>query len=359
LPKDADALASECVLYPLEAFFRISSRLFSNLPKHKKGRREPMKYATKSISRTLIFSLFMLINPLLLFAQPNVPGFIVETYAQQSDLRPTQLSFDSTGVLYVGNNGAYVPIWQIGVGGSPINAYGDPIFDPDAVVIDETGDVASIAGSVLVGSGGGGGNLATIYEILPDETTNILFQAGNLSNPQDMIIDDTGRLLIADAFRGAVLQSTGSAPTVLFSQTLPNEVAVDTSGRIFTGSPSGIQIHDSNGNLIDGSFVTGIDIWGLDFGPSSPPWDGHLFAISFQGKLYRIDEIGTVTEIGKGFNNPLDLKFGPDGAMYVSDFGNNVIYRIVAKALIKINCKKRKTTMNDFFLKGICLFMIR
>ena len=40
---------------------------------------------------------------------------------------------------------------------------------------------------------------------------------------------------------------------------------------------------------------------------------------------------GTVTPFATGFKNPLDVKVGADGALYVADFGSGTIYRIIWK----------------------------
>ena len=37
---------------------------------------------------------------------------------------------------------------------------------------------------------------------------------------------------------------------------------------------------------------------------------------------------GTVSDFASGFNRPLDITQGPDGALYVADFGAGVIYRL-------------------------------
>jgi acyl-[acyl carrier protein]--UDP-N-acetylglucosamine O-acyltransferase len=272
-------------------------------------------------------------RPLALIAQPTVPGFIVEIYAQQTGLFPVNMSFDSSGILYVSNGSNTQSIWRIGLDGTTLEPFGDPIFDPDAVVIDIHGSVAGQPGAVLVGSGDGPGHTATIYQILPDETTLVFFQGGTLRNPQDMVFDAGGRLLIADAFAHGVLQSTGGDPTKLFSQTLSNEAAVDHVGQIYTGTPSGIQIHSSDGGLVDASFVTGFDIKGLDFSPTdSRVWNGELVAVAYDGSLLKITEDGTVSPIGSGFSTPPDspdVAFGPDKHLYVSVTSHDAIYRIV------------------------------
>jgi hypothetical protein len=86
-----------------------------------------------------------------------VPGFTVSTYATVTD--PVNLSFDPSGVLYVGRDnygsgGGYidaVKIHRIGVGGSPVVEYGaSAIYDPDAVLFDAAGSLSGTPGSVLV-----------------------------------------------------------------------------------------------------------------------------------------------------------------------------------------------------------------
>ena len=103
---------------------------------------------------------------------PTVPGFTVETYAVLSG--PVTLSFDPSGVLYVGHDNRFlpggsccsvIPIHRIGVGGTPVEEYGDPTPDPDTVLFDATGAIAPLPGSVLVGGNFVGQPGATISAI--------------------------------------------------------------------------------------------------------------------------------------------------------------------------------------------------
>jgi len=135
-------------------------------------------------------------------AMPIVHGFTVETYANVTD--PVKLAFDPTGVLYVGrdNTGSgggghdSVRIHRIGLGGSPVEEYGNPIRDPDGVLFDATGTVAGIPGSVLV-SGITDGTQGQISAILPDESvTTVVGPTTELTNPAAMVFDSTGRVLV-------------------------------------------------------------------------------------------------------------------------------------------------------------------
>ena len=51
------------------------------------------------------------------------------------------------------------------------------------------------------------------------------------------------------------------------------------------------------------------------------------------GELVRIEMSGSATVIGTGFRTARDLQFGPDGALYVSDFTNDQVIRISAKVV--------------------------
>lgn len=129
-------------------------------------------------------------------------------------------------------------------------------------------------------------------------------------------------------------ESSGGAPTSLFGLGLVNELAIESgTNNIFAASDVGIgsiQKRANDGTLIDATFVTGLDLVGLDFGPGAPPWNGDLFALARTGEVYRIDPAdGTTTEIGTGFGQG-DLTFGPDPgrALYVSSDSGSKVYRV-------------------------------
>ena len=109
------------------------------------------------------------------------------TFMQMSKVR-LRLAFEPSGVLYVGNNDSPAKIHRIGVGGSPIEEFGDTaLLDPDAVTFDASGAISGMAGSVLVGNsdpiGQGPGFIAAI---LPDQSTVIVLGGPEigLDNPR-------------------------------------------------------------------------------------------------------------------------------------------------------------------------------
>lgn len=84
-----------------------------------------------ALFNAMLFELFLLLTSAAT-AVPVVPGFVVSDYATVST--PGGLSFDPTGVLYVGNlnNAGNVAIRRVALGGSPVQDY-------DAAVRDRAG----------------------------------------------------------------------------------------------------------------------------------------------------------------------------------------------------------------------------
>jgi hypothetical protein len=266
----------------------------------------------------------------------------VAIYANVTD--PIRLAFDSTGVMYVGRDnsgsgggaGDAVKIHRVGLGGAPVVEYGSSaIVDPDALVVDASGDIGS-AGAVLVGgqiSNAAGGH---ITEVAIDESITVLFGPTTaFHNPTDFVFESGGRLLFTNAVNPGtsspgLYQSSGGPPTALFTTTSNLlGVALDPAGRIFvTASDGTIRIYDSSGSLIDGSFATGLGSSPLlaigKLGSSSTD----VFTVNISGELVRIEMSGSSTVIGTGFGTATDLQFGSDGALYVSEFVNDQVLRI-------------------------------
>jgi hypothetical protein len=275
-------------------------------------------------------SVFVLVQNLAL-ALPVVPGHTVQDYAIVEGSNPQEIAFDSSGVLYIGNDGS--PPGQglanihrvLPQGPLPRTGqdYSYELADPDAVLVD-TGLITEIPGSVLVG---GAGHISAIY---PDDQS--IHQIWESSNPHEMLFDNSGRLLIMHP-TGEVEVSSGAAPTTLIN--LPGSLecygmTVDSSNRILLRCLDGtIRIYDSDGSLIDDSFVIGLEeeaVCGLTIGLGEANWGSDLYTISY-GQLLRIDpSTGNISYIGSGFDSRYpDLEIRPDGALYISDWPNDKI----------------------------------
>jgi len=274
------------------------------------------------------------------YGVPVVPGFDVNVYATVPD--PLRIDFAPDGTLYAGrdNFGSggsgkdAVKIHRIGPGGSPVSEFGNgAIGDPDAVAVDVDGTISGTPGAVLVGGTQTAGD-GEIAAILPNGTLVPIFQSAAFPNPSNFKFDSSGRMIFTDFDLGNVWETTGGAPTVLFS--VPGEplnIAIHPDGRIFTSNTDGnIYVHATDGTLLDGSFASGLGRFvSLAFGPGGA-FGTDLYVLS-RGKLFRYDNLGSATQIGSGFPFlAFDAMFGPDGALYVSDFPGDRIWRISAQS---------------------------
>ena len=271
-----------------------------------------------------------------------VPGLTVEHYADVTD--PLGLTFAPDGTLYSGRDNAgsggetwdAVKIHQIGIGGTPVVEYGnDPIPDPDSVLFDAAGLYAQ-PGSVLVAGQEIGSLTGFIRAVQPDQTIVDLWGPSEpLFNPNAMLFDNNGRLLVSDDI-GDVYEFVGGDLSLLID--LPaygGASVVDEMNRIYTRTTDGIvRVFAEDGTLIDDAFATGLATTPLtmEFGPGNSLWGDDLYTLNREtGELLRIDDTGTVNVIGTGFDalDTLHLTFGPDGYMYLSAFGDDRVIRIV------------------------------
>ncbi len=271
------------------------------------------------------------------WSQPILKEATTSIYAVVPD--PVRISFAADGTMYVGRDasgsgggsGDAVKIHRVAPGGSPVTEFGNlAISDPDAVVVDVAGIVSGTPGSVLVGGVHPGGTTGKIMKITPDGTVTTLFgPAEAILNPSHFIFDSAGRLLLAENSSGRVMVTTGGMPTNLFSQAGAAYVAEDATGRLVASSSSDgiLRLFSQNGILLNASFATVRVSSPLARGPGGI-WGTDLYAVAATGDLLRLNLEGSVTNrVGSGFANISDLQFGPDGALYASEFTGDRIYR--------------------------------
>jgi sugar lactone lactonase YvrE len=251
-------------------------------------------------------------------------GFDVGMYSHVDE--PMKLAFGRDGSLYVGRQPG-VRIHRVAPGGGAVTEFGPPMVDPDAVLVDARGLISGRRNSVLVG---GGGVLAAIF---PDQTSRVIFNSG-FADVDDMKFDHAGRLLFADDLP-QLWVSTGGPPSILVR--LPSRsgsIAIDDDDRIFVAGADGtIRVYNPDGSLADDSFATGLA--GLDtylaFGSGRNGFGRGLYVLS-GSELLRFNSRGNARRIGSRFSvgpsSGTGFTFGPDDALYVSDYTNNRILRI-------------------------------
>lgn len=261
-------------------------------------------------------------------ALPSVcANYSVGMYAQVDE--PMKLSFGADGALYAGRQPGS-RIHRIAPGGAKVAEFGPPMADPDAVLVDTTGEIAGVGNAVLVG---GAGVLAAVF---PDRGARVIFNAG-FADVDDMKFDRRGRLIFADDLP-RVLASTGAAPTVLFS--LPSRagsIAIDDANRIFVALADGtIRIYNADGSVANSAFASGLA--GLNtylaFGPGDAGFGKALYVLN-GSELLRFNDQGESTRLGAGFSvgpaSGTGFVFGPDNALYVSEHPKNRVLRIARR----------------------------
>ncbi len=272
-------------------------------------------------------------------ADPIVPGFDIAVYANVTD--PMSIVFDPAGNLYVGrdntgsggSSGDSVRIHRIGVGGSPVNEYGDTaIPDPDEVVYDVSGAISGTASSVLVGGQMPAGH-GQIIAIRPDESVVQVFDLPASADVNSMTFDHSGRLLFTDNHN--LFVTTGGTPTTLVAfggSITVGPVVVDTSDRIYVSDSLGvIRRYNADGTSAGDPFTTSGSSVTIAFATGGG-FGTDLYAVdSANGNLLRFDNAGNSVVVGTGFqeSSSVVFGFGPDNALYVSDFSNDHILRVV------------------------------
>ena len=276
------------------------------------------------------------------FAQPTVPGAQTTIYARVTD--PVRLSFAPDGTLFAGrdNSGSggdhddAVKIHRIGPGASPVQEYGNAaITDPDAVFYDTTGQFSGTPGAVLVAGTQLNSLLGKIVKILPDGTILTNYGPTLFNFNPNLFVHDAagGRLLFSDDVGGKVWAMTNSTPTVLISLAGATHFTTDELHRLVVGASASrtLQLYSAAGTLLTNFFASVAVGSPLACGPGGF-WGPGVFGVNTNGDLLSLDRSGVATQRGSGFGVPWSMAFGPDGALYVSEFNSDLIWRLASTA---------------------------
>ncbi len=270
---------------------------------------------------------------------PVANNYVVDVYAQVTD--PVELTFSPLGTLYVGRDnggsgGSFsepVRIHKIGPNASFVQEYGvSATDDPDTVLFDKYGIFSGEVGGVLVGGAHLSWSSARISAILSDESVSTVFgPSATLGNVSSLNVDNSGRLIFTNGNFNQVLVSEGGFPHVLFTgPTSIDSLALDSQDRIYTVSADNVvRLYSSAGELLNNNVFSSSESVGIIVGNGDEIWGDDLYVHNRgTGEFLRLNENGSQTVVGNNFVGIGGMAFGPDGALYLSDFDHDRILRV-------------------------------
>lgn len=230
----------------------------------------------------------------------------------------TKPAFDNAGNLYVPSYSTHT-VKKITPAGTVSNFITAGLFNPGAIVFDADGN------AYVSNQGGGLGTSVGKYNSAGNQI-NISYVTG-LNSPLGMTFDSAGNLYIASSGDGRIVKVTpaGVASTYLSGISGPRDVAFDAAGNLYvTAQQAGtIRKYDSNGNLLDPTFASGIN-------PSALAFDrnGNLFVSDFGNVVRKITPEKVMTTYATGFDRPEAPIFDSNGVMHVVTFNSGLVQKV-------------------------------
>jgi sugar lactone lactonase YvrE len=274
---------------------------------------------------------------------PIVTGCQVRIHARVPN--PQSITFAPGGVIFAGHDSHMGDshadsVWRIGPGGSPVAHHGDGAFyDPDGVLFDSSGLATGVAGGVLVSDWVQSSSSSALRLIHPDHSVTTWASPGQaIKNPTYMVMDANGAVWMTDDYRyqtGLLKVVDGAAQVVAPGPPCGfSGIAISPAGTIYAcasadGVNKTIREYDLSGNLLQANYSTSTAYDMITFGRGGA-FGTDLYAMSYSGALYRLGPAGSPIQIGSGFASPSDVKFGPDGDMYVAEDVSGLILRITS-----------------------------
>jgi DNA-binding beta-propeller fold protein YncE len=261
-------------------------------------------------------------------------GYVLDVYAAVPD--PMGLTTAPDGSVYVGRDisgsgfvGSITRIHRIAPDGT-VAEFGPSLHDPDSVHFDRVGVGSLDPGMVLVGglwSDGVSPYEARVTAIDTDESSILIEQSTDATNPQGMAVTADGTLLFADIREGPVFSTDGAGVNILIAPAAAGRVALDVavdpdSGRIYVAwSNAIVSAYDANGQEIESNFVYGRAVAWSD-GASAAKG---LYSVRQDGQVIHTTPSGVQHEIARGFTSPLGIAIADDGSILISEFHNDRI----------------------------------
>jgi serine/threonine-protein kinase len=238
-------------------------------------------------------------------------------------LSPGGVAVDSSGAVYVTNQGMYGRVVKLAPGSdTPTVLPFTGLYQPQAVAVDSAGAVYVTDFNHRVVMLAAGSN----------NQTQLPFTG--LSYPEGVVTDSAGNVYVADRGNDRVvkLPAGTNTPTVLPFNGLknPDGVAVDGAGNVY--------VTDSDNNRVVKLDAGGGEQTVLPFNGIGVPWG---IAVDHAGNVYVSEhDNNQVLELPagsnastpvafNGLNTPLQLALDKDDNLYVADRGNDRVLKLL------------------------------
>jgi sugar lactone lactonase YvrE len=152
-----------------------------------------------------------------------------------------------------------------------------------------------------------------------------------VNRPQQMAMDSSNNLYIADQGNGRIVKYSTTSSTVIATYLVsgPFAVALDASGNIWVGSGgtiSKIAANATDGTSATNQNFTGLtNVWGIAFDSSNDLWvsDNNKNEVyEYTGTLY-----STKTTVLSGLSGPGQIFFDSSANLYLAEAGINSVYK--------------------------------
>lgn len=260
-------------------------------------------------------------------AAPLLFGQTLTHYAAATN--PTELVFDSAGYLYTGHNANTGNFLQrVAPGGGPAASWGSrQVTDPDGL---------ALLGSYVYASGED-----EVVQVDRETGTVTQWAAVGGRNTTTITVDRSGDYgLSGDVFIGNA-RHTRDIEWIDAATRTPNTVVSSTDlyvvrGLTFAaGALYCVEASATRGiwHVASDGMLTRLADGGFNWSDPSdmayhPDEDTFYVSEGNLGQIWRVPRTGgEPVKVGEGFGGIRGLTFGPDGRLYVSDEGNDVIWK--------------------------------
>jgi len=197
--------------------------------------------------------------------------------------------------------------------------------------------------------------IVAVNGVIPNSPTVKTVLKDGSYNPESVAVDGSGNVFVADSRSGqsglgvvkeivavnGVIPSSPTVKTVASGFTDPDDVAVDASGNLFVADYSTGKVSEIV--AVNGAVSSSSTVKSVGSGFSTPNGvavdaSGNVFVADYINKaVYEIVAVNgavssasTVNTVGSNFRNPTDVAVDASGNLFVANFNNGTVEEIVA-----------------------------